>query len=134
MAEARKIKSAVELGDEIRIDVTSIEYGRIAAQSAKQVILQRLQEAEQHFFNGLKHDKTPLLTATVSRVEGSHIFWMLKNNCSPYATRSNCRMKTLSGTAYLCLSRKVQQTSKGPQLKVSERILVSLNFCEPRDS
>ena len=35
LAEARKIKSAVELGDEIRIDVTPIEYGRIAAQSAK---------------------------------------------------------------------------------------------------
>ncbi len=46
LAEAQKMKKDVEVGDIIKIDVTPLEYGRIAAQSAKQVMLQRIQEAE----------------------------------------------------------------------------------------
>ena len=75
LAETKKIKKDVEIGDEIRIDVTPLEYGRIAAQSAKQVILQRLQEAERtSLFDRFKDREDSLLTATVSRVEGSYVF------------------------------------------------------------
>src|SRR5688572_25288647 len=45
-ADAKKLKRDIEVGDEIEIDVTPDQYGRIAAQAAKQVILQKLQEAE----------------------------------------------------------------------------------------
>ena len=46
LKDAKIIKSDSEEGDEITIDVTPEGYGRIAAQAAKQVILQKLQEAE----------------------------------------------------------------------------------------
>ncbi|MBU0668227.1 transcription termination/antitermination protein NusA, partial [Patescibacteria group bacterium] len=46
LAEAKKYKKNAKVGDTIKIDVTPLEYGRIAAQSAKQVIIQRIQEAE----------------------------------------------------------------------------------------
>ena len=46
MKEALKYVKKPKVGDEVKIDVTPMEYGRIAAQSAKQVIIQKLQEAE----------------------------------------------------------------------------------------
>ena len=66
LKEARKIKPDAEEGDEIEIDVTPAEYGRIAAQAAKQVILQKLQEAEkQSLYEMFKDREEELLTATV---------------------------------------------------------------------
>lgn len=121
LAEARKIKSAVELGDEIRIDVTPIEYGRIAAQSAKQVILQRLQEAERTaLFQRFKTRQDSLLTATVSRVEGSHIFLDVEKTTVLLMPRDQiANEKLFPGRRIRVYLEKVQQTSKGPQLKVS---------------
>jgi N utilization substance protein A len=46
LKEARKINAEVETGDEIMVEVMSPDFGRIAAQTAKQVIVQRIREAE----------------------------------------------------------------------------------------
>src|SRR5438046_218812 len=46
LAEAKKYRKDAKVSEQIKIDVTPLEYGRIAAQSAKQVIIQRIQEAE----------------------------------------------------------------------------------------
>ena len=46
LEEARKYKPDAEIGDEVRIERTPEDFGRIAAQAAKQVILQRIREAE----------------------------------------------------------------------------------------
>lgn len=46
LADAQEIVEDVEVGDEIKIEVTPEQFGRIAAQSAKQVITQRIREAE----------------------------------------------------------------------------------------
>jgi len=46
LEEARKIDPTVEVGDEVRVERTPDDFGRIAAQAAKQVILQRIREAE----------------------------------------------------------------------------------------
>jgi N utilization substance protein A len=44
--DASKIKKGVKVGDEVKIDVTPSDFGRLAAQTAKQVIIQRIREAE----------------------------------------------------------------------------------------
>lgn len=46
LAEARKIKPNVRIGEVIEIEVTPLEFGRIAAQTAKQVLLQKIKEEE----------------------------------------------------------------------------------------
>ena len=48
LAEAKEIDEDVELGDEVRLEVTPEQFGRIAAQSAKQVITQRIRDAERN--------------------------------------------------------------------------------------
>ncbi len=121
LEQAQKIKSSVEVGDEIRIDVTPIEYGRIAAQSAKQVILQRLQEAERSaLFIRFKDRQDSLLTASVSRVEGNYVFLDIEKTTVLLQPRDQIpNEKCFPGRRLRVYLEKVQQTSKGPQLKVS---------------
>jgi N utilization substance protein A len=119
--EAKKIKKDVEIGDEIRIDVTPIEYGRIATQSAKQVILQRLQEAERNaLFQRFQDRQNTLLTATVNRVEGNYVFLDVeKTNVLLHPQDQIPSEKYFPGKRIRIYLEKVQQTNKGPKLKVS---------------
>lgn len=119
--EAKKIKKDVEIGDEIRIDVTPVEYGRIAAQSAKQVILQKLQEAEREaLFHRFQDRQDTLLTATVNRVEGNYVFLEIEKTTVLLQPRDQIKTeKYFPGRRMRVYLEKVQQTSRGPQLRVS---------------
>lgn len=74
--EAKKIKKDVKPGDEIKIKLeTHTDYGRIAAQTAKQVIIQRLREAEREVvFNEYKDKEGEVISAIVQRIEGRNVF------------------------------------------------------------
>lgn len=69
--EAKEYQEDVELGDVIMIEITPDDFGRIAVQTAKQVILQKLREAEK---NSISEEFTAkvntIVTATVQRKEG----------------------------------------------------------------
>jgi len=73
LAEARKVDPAAEVGGEIREEVfPPAEYGRVAAQTAKQVILQRLREAERNMiFQEYKDKEGEMINGTIQRIEGN---------------------------------------------------------------
>ncbi|PCI24263.1 transcription termination/antitermination protein NusA [Candidatus Peregrinibacteria bacterium] len=121
LAEAKKIQKDVEIGDEIRIDVTPVGYGRIATQSAKQVILQRLQEAEKDSLYRLFKDKEDsVLFAVVNRVEGTHIDLSLDKHTVSLRPRHQIPGENYySGKRISIYLDKVKQTPKGPQLSIS---------------
>lgn len=75
--EAKKIKKSAKVGDELIFDLeTKEEFGRIAAQTAKQVVLQRIREAERDaIFNEYKKKEDQLVSAIVQRVEGRTVFF-----------------------------------------------------------
>lgn len=74
LEEARKIKPDVELDDILEIEVTPSEFGRIAAQSAKQVIMQRIREAEKMLIQKEFESKQGMVTsAIVQRIEGRNV-------------------------------------------------------------
>jgi N utilization substance protein A len=74
LTEARKIKADVELGDILEVDVTPDEFGRIAAQSAKQVITQRIREAEKMLIlKEFEEKKGSVTTGIVQRIEGRNV-------------------------------------------------------------
>jgi len=77
--EAQKDSSDIKVGDEVRIPLQSHHnYGRIAAQTAKQVILQRLKEAERDMlFNEYKDKEGGIISGTVQRVAGDKVFFDL---------------------------------------------------------
>ena len=68
--EARKINGIAELGDLINVDVETKAFGRIAAQTAKQVIIQGIREAERGMvFESFSSKEHEILTGTVLRID-----------------------------------------------------------------
>lgn len=74
LKEAKEIDEDVELEDEVKIEVTPDHFGRIAAQSAKQVITQRIREAERNLVLAEFMDKKgTLTTGIIQRVENRNV-------------------------------------------------------------
>lgn len=77
VASAQEIKKGAKVGDEITTEITPEEgtnYGRIAAQTAKQVIIQKLREAERNVqFSDFKAKERTLQNGIVQRIEGETI-------------------------------------------------------------
>ena len=121
MKDARKIKPDADVGDEIAIDVTPVEYGRIATQAAKQVILQKLQEAEkQSLYEMFKDREEELLTANVTKVDPNWVTLEIEGMTVSLPWREQ-----IPGEHYYTGKRirvyldKVELTGKGPQLRIS---------------
>ncbi|KKT20698.1 MAG: NusA antitermination factor [Candidatus Giovannonibacteria bacterium GW2011_GWC2_43_8] len=76
LADAKKTKKDAKVGDELTFPLESKEdYGRIAAQTAKQVILQRVREAERDsVFDEFKEKEGEVISGIVQRVEGRLVF------------------------------------------------------------
>ena len=76
IAEAKKEKKNVEVGEELIFPLeVKQDYGRIAAQTAKQVIIQRLREAERTaVWEEFKEKEGEIVSGTVQRVEGKNVF------------------------------------------------------------
>lgn len=121
LVEARKKNPDTLAGELVDIDVTPGTFGRIAAQTAKQVVVQRIREAERDKIYDEYNDRVgEVLTGTVQRREGRNILISLGKieavlpaqeqvDSEPY--RFNDRLKV-----YLL---EVRRTPKGPQLIVS---------------
>lgn len=121
VTDAKKYKENPKVGDLIRIDVTPVGYGRIAAQSAKQVIIQRLQEAERELmYQTFKDRENELLNALVHRVERSQVYVDLDR-----VTAILPPDQQIPGERYFGGQRikiyldRVIKTPKGPQLLIS---------------
>ena len=72
--EAKEIDEDVEVEDEVKIEVTPEDFGRIAAQTAKQVLTQRIRDAEKNnILNEFLEKKGTLTTVIIQRVEGRNV-------------------------------------------------------------
>ncbi|MBU2025931.1 transcription termination factor NusA [Patescibacteria group bacterium] len=76
LKEAKKIKKGASVGDELEIELEAQNsFGRVAAQNAKQVIIQKLREAEREtLYEEFKNKEGEVITATVQRVENRNVF------------------------------------------------------------
>jgi N utilization substance protein A len=124
LKDAKKYKPEAKVGDEIRIDVTPVGYGRIAAQSAKQVIIQRIQEAERDvMYEIFKDRENELINAMIHRVDGDFVYVNLDSKITTILPRE----EQIPGERYFSGQRlklyldKVIKTTKGPQLLISRR-------------
>jgi len=139
--DAKKIRSDSDVGDEIEIDVTPKEYGRIAAQAAKQVILQKLQEAErQSLYEKFKDRENELLTATVTKTDPNWVTLEIEGMAVSLPWREQ-----IPGEHYYTGKRlrvyldTVEMSGKGPQLRISRthpnlvRKLLELEIPEVRN-
>jgi N utilization substance protein A len=74
LEDAKELDSEVELGDSLGVKLDT-DFGRIGAQTAKQVILQRVREAERdNVYNEFKDRKGDLVSGTVQRLERGNLY------------------------------------------------------------
>jgi N utilization substance protein A len=121
--DAKKIKSDAVVGDEIFFDLESpsSDFGRIAAQTAKQVVLQKLREIEKLAVKSEFENKTgSLVTGTVQRIERGNVFVDLGK-----ASGVMFFSESIPGEHYRIGERlkfyllSVQEGGRGPQLMLS---------------
>jgi len=73
--EARKLDEEIQEGDEVDIEVTPEDFGRIAAQTAKQVVVQRIREAERDIlFDEFNQRSGEIVNGVVARRDGRTIY------------------------------------------------------------
>lgn len=122
LADARKLKPDAEVGEEIRTELqVPAEYGRMAAQTAKQVIIQRLREAERDVvFSEYKDKEGQVLLGTVQRVEGRTVFVDLGHAVAvmPYSEQIP-RERYVTGARLKVYLVTVNASTRGPEVIVS---------------
>jgi len=121
LAQARKIKPDARLGDVIELEYTPADAGRIAAQTAKQVILQRLREAERDAIFGEYADKEgDIVSGSIHVVEPRQIIVDIgrAEAILPLAEQMSTEHYRVGQRLKLYLM-KVLRTSRGTQLVVS---------------
>jgi len=119
--EARKVKPDVQIDDAIYVEDTPHNAGRIAAQTAKQVILQRLHEAEHSaIFEEYADKQGDIITGVVRRIELRQVFIDLgRAEAVMPAAEQGPNERYRVGQRLKVYLLEVAQTAKGPLLVVS---------------
>ena len=121
LADAKKVNALYEVGDVLEEEVHTRDFGRIAAQTAKQVVVQRIREAERGvIYEEYVEKENEVLTAIVQRVEKGNVYVELgktdglltPNESIPGETyENNDRIKVYA--------LEVRKDNRGPQVLVS---------------
>jgi N utilization substance protein A len=121
LTEANEMAPGVEVGSEIRIYRDTSPLGRIAAQLAKQIIFQKVREAERDtVFQEYAHREKEVLNATVKRIEGQDYIYDLGKAEARCPKREQSRLEQFSvGERVRVVLLKVDRAAKGPQVIVS---------------
>ncbi|AOO75271.1 MULTISPECIES: transcription termination factor NusA [Latilactobacillus] len=119
--DALEINKAYEVGDTIRFEVTPKDFGRIAAQTAKQVIMQRVREAERSIiYNEYSQYENEIMQGVVERRDNKFIYVNLGKIEAVLSKQDQ-----IPNEEYQAHDRikvyvsKVENTTKGPQVFVS---------------
>ena len=123
LAEALKIDKNAAIGQSINVIVTPSDFGRIAAQTAKQVIVQRIREAERDiiFDEFVKRENT-LVTCTVQRYEHEQKTYYVDLGKLEGVLTSEEQVDNeyfKHGDIFKALILRAEKTPKGPQIIIS---------------
>jgi N utilization substance protein A len=119
--KAVRLKKDAKVGDVIEIMDLPADFGRIAAQTAKQVIVQRIREAEREIvFNEYQDKEGEIVNCIVQRVEGDTIICDLgKSSAVLYKNEQIPGERYYPNQRFRVFIVKVEQTARGPQIIVS---------------
>jgi len=121
LEDARQINSTAQIGDEIEVEVTPGNFGRIAAQTAKQVVIQRLREAERNIiYDEYSSREGEILAGTVQRVEQKIVLINLGPTEAVMLPQDQIPGESYyQGQRIKCYISEVKKSAKGPQITVS---------------
>ena len=121
VADARAINEKYEAGDVLETEVTPRDFGRIAAQTAKQVVVQRIREAERGIiYDQYSEKENEVLTAIVHRIERGNVYVELgrAEGIIPVSETVYSEQYNINDRLKVYVL-EVKKTNKGPQIIVS---------------
>lgn len=122
LSDARDLKPDAQLADEIKVELSvPAAFGRMAAQTAKQVIMQKLREAERSvIFNDFKDREGELMNVTIQRREGRVVLIDLGRATGVLLPEDQIETERyFPGTRIKAILREVSMTPKGPEIRLS---------------
>ena len=121
LKEAKELDSEVQVGDSLGTKIDVSEFGRIAAQTAKQVIIQRVKDAErENIFDDFKDRKGEVISGTVQRFERGSIIVNLGRAEAVVPQQELIPKETYKpGDRIRAYVLDVRKTPKGPQIILS---------------
>jgi len=122
ISQAKEIKKDVEIGEELVQELpVPGEFGRMAAQTAKQVIIQRLREAEREVvFNEYKDKEGELINGTVQRIEAGNVLIDIGQATAVMPAQEQVRSERYTpGTQLRFYIKSVATSNRGPEVIVS---------------
>lgn len=122
LAEALKLDKKATVGGEIVIpQPKEDDFGRIAAQTAKQVVIQRIREAEREMlFDEYKDKENTVLSASVQQIDGRNVIVSLgKANAIIYPSDQIRSERYYVGQRLKVFIKEVGENARGPQILVS---------------
>lgn len=121
LEDAHDLNSAYEIGDKIKFEVTPKDFGRIAAQTAKQVIMQRVREAERSIiYNEYIDYEDDILTGIVERQDRRYVYVSLGKIEAVIPPEGQIPNETFQPHERVQVYvERVENTTKGPQVYVS---------------
>ncbi len=121
LADAQKTNGGVQLGDIVRVEIKSKEFGRIATQNAKNVILQKIREEERKVLFDLYYSKEKdVVTGIVQRYFGKHVSVNLGKVDAILTEGEQIKGEKFEPTERIKVYIvAVKDTTKGPKILVS---------------
>lgn len=136
LSTARLIKKGVKVGEEVRLKLeVPAEYGRMAAQTAKQVIIQRLREAERDMvFNEFKDKEHEVVTGVIQRRDGGVVLVDLGKSTGIITPDEQIQGEHYQiGERVKVYVKEVRLSAKGPEIilsRTSDEILRKIFYLE----
>ena len=123
LSEARLIKKSFKLGDQVMSEESTKDFGRIAAQTAKQVVMQKLKEMERSIaVSELAEKEDELMTTIVKRIDNGTVYVQLSNSNTEGVMLPNDQIpgeKYVVGERIKVYVKKIKDSFKGPQIQVT---------------
>jgi transcription termination/antitermination protein NusA len=122
LSDAKDLKPDAVIEDEIRVELNiPATFGRMAAQTAKQVIMQKLREAERNvIYQDFKEREGELMNVTVQRREGRIVLIDLGRATGIILPEDQIEAERYyAGTRIKAILREVALTNKGPEIRLS---------------
>lgn len=119
--EAKKLSDKHEVGDLIKIEITPKDFGRIAAQTAKQVVIQRIKDAERDvIYDDFINRENEIITGLIQRISKNNVFIDLGKTEGILPPIEQIEGEEYEqGDRLKLIIIEVKKTTKGPQIVLS---------------
>ncbi len=123
LEDAKAIKKSYQLGDSVIEEESTKDFGRIAAQTAKQVVMQKLKDMERQIaLSELSEKEDELLTTVVKRIENGVVYVQIAGSHSEGVMLESDQIpgeKFHEGDRIKVYVKRIKDSFRGPQIQVS---------------